>query len=244
MLQVLALRTPTLPPATHTNCYRIGDVVIDPASPEPEEQQRLWEWLEQSPPRRILLTHHHRDHIGGVEDLRRRCGARVAAHPDSCLPFAVDDPLEEGDRVDTGSGVLLCHHTPGHADGHLCFELEGSGDWLVGDLVASVGTIVLSPPEGKLGLYLQSLERMAALGGRFFPAHGAPVEDGPALARAYIQHRHLRTQQILQAMQAGRVGAREIAEWVYAGIPGVNLQLAASQVEAHLQWLQEHTDVL
>ncbi|HND29411.1 MAG TPA: MBL fold metallo-hydrolase [Myxococcota bacterium] len=242
-VQVLALRTPTLLPATHTNCYRIGDVVIDPASPYEEEQERLWSWLEKEPPRRILLTHHHGDHIGGVEDLRRRSGARVAAHPDARLPFEVDDLLGDGDRIDTGAGVLICHHTPGHADGHLVFEEESSGDLVVGDLVASVGTIVLVPPEGKLGLYLDSLERMAKRGasrsGRFFPAHGDPIADGPGLARMYIQHRHMRTGQVRAALADGVSDAWSIAERIYAGIPGVNLHYASAQVETHLSWLRE-----
>jgi glyoxylase-like metal-dependent hydrolase (beta-lactamase superfamily II) len=121
--------------------------------------------------------------------------------------------------------------------------LEGTGDLIVGDLVASVGTIVLVPPEGKLGLYLDSLERMAQRGdgrdGRFFPAHGEPIADGPGLARMYIRHRHMRTGQVREALAAGLSDAWSIAERIYAGIPGVNLHYASAQVETHLSWLRE-----
>jgi glyoxylase-like metal-dependent hydrolase (beta-lactamase superfamily II) len=238
-VKVLPLQTPTLPPATHTNCYRVGDTVVDPASPDPAEQQRLWEWLQDSPPRRILLTHHHGDHIGGVQDLVRRCGALVGAHPDADLPFPVDFQLLEGDRIDTGEGTLLCLHTPGHADGHLCYALEGTDELIIGDMMASVGTIVLVPPEGKLSVYLASLHRLQQRGGRFYPAHGAPIEDGAALASAYISHRHFRTEQIRAALRAGADQPLSIAQRVYAGLPGVNLQLAALQLQTHLSYLLE-----
>lgn len=237
-MKVLPLRTATLPPATHTNCYRLGDTVIDPASTDPEEQERLWEWLRDDPPKRILLTHHHHDHMGGVEDMVRRSGAQVGAHPDSSLPFPIDLPLLEGDRVDTGEGVLHCLHTPGHADGHLCFVVEGTGEVVIGDMMASVGTIVLVPPEGNLEVYLSHLHRLQNLGGRFFPAHGEPIEDGAALASAYIAHRHFRTEQVRSALRAGATNPESIAQRVYAGMPGVNLVLAALQVGAHLQWLE------
>ena len=161
---VLAVRTPTLPPATHTNCYRLGDCVIDPASPYPEEQERLRRWA--GPIRRVLLTHHHHDHIGGVEELVATTGAAVWAHADAQVPFRVDHRVADGDRVDTGAGVLIALHTPGHADGHLAWQLEGTGDVIAGDLVAGEGTIVLLPPEGNLAVYLASLARVRGLAER------------------------------------------------------------------------------
>lgn len=236
-LRILPLKTPTLPPATHTNCYQLGDTLIDPASPYPEEQDRLWEWLEGRPIHKILLTHHHGDHIGGVEDIQRRTQAKVYAHRDGSFPFHIDHFLEDGARVDTGAGSLIAYHTPGHADGHLCYGVDGG--LVVGDLVASVGTIVLIPPEGHLQTYLGSLERMAALGGCFYPAHGAPIEDGPALVAQYIAHRHMRTHQVQAALSAGARDAAEIVAQVYAGIPGVNPWLAEMQVRTHLQYLKE-----
>ncbi len=238
MIDVLPVRTPTVPPATHTNCYRVGRVVIDPASPWPDEQARLAAWVGDGVDT-ILLTHHHGDHVGGVADLVARTGARVYAHADARLPFPVDVRLQDDDTVDTGVATLRCLHTPGHADGHLCFRVEETGDIIAGDLVAGIGTIVLIEPEGHLETYLASLARVATLGGALLPAHGPRIEDGPALLAQYIAHRHVRSEQILAALERGPLDALGIARVVYAGVPGVDLGLAAVQVRTHLTWLVE-----
>ena len=241
MLDVLPVRTPTVPPATHTNCYRLGRAVIDPASPWPDEQERLAAWA--GPVDTILLTHHHHDHVGGVADLVARTGARVFAHADARLPFPVDVRLHDGDVVDTGAGLLRCLYTPGHADGHLCYRVEDTGDIVAGDMVAGHGTIVLIEPEGHLATYIASLERLLPLGGRLLPAHGPALEDGPATLAQYVAHRHARTAQVAAALGGGPLDPEGIAAMVYAGVPAVNLGLAAVQVRTHLTWLVERARV-
>lgn len=243
LIDVLPLRTPTVPPATHTNCYRVGRTLFDPASPWPDEQERLAAWAGTDV-ERVVLTHHHPDHIGGVVDIVRRTGAEVWAHHDARLPFHVEHRLSDGDTFDTSndtsSDALTCLHTPGHADGHLCFRSAASGEILAGDMVAGVGTIVLVPPEGNLAVYLASLERLLPIATVLHPAHGPAIPDGPALIRRYIAHRHMRTAQFAEVLRSrGPASPVEIAERVYAGIPGVDFTLAALQVRAHLAWLGE-----
>lgn len=238
MVDVLPVRTPTVPPATHTNCYRFGRAVVDPASPWPDEQERLATWAAGVDT--ILLTHHHHDHVGGVADLVARTGAKVYAHGDAEVPFPVDVRLQDGDLVDTGAGVLRAVYTPGHAHGHLCYRVEETGDIVAGDMVAGTGTIVLIEPEGHLATYLASLERLVSFAGRLLPAHGPILPDGPAVLAQYIAHRHARTAQIAAALGAGPLDPEGIAAVVYAGVPGVHLGLAAVQVRTHLTWLVEH----
>lgn len=233
-MNALPVRTPTVPPATHTNSYRVGNVVFDPASPYGDEQDRLATWAEGV--EAIVLTHHHLDHIGGVVDLQRRTGAIVYAHPDSRLPFAFA-PIVDGQQIATSEGTLTALHTPGHADGHLCF-VHASGAILAGDMVAGTGTIVLVEPEGHLGTYLDSLARLLPLGGRLYPAHGPDLDTEVAVS-AYVAHRHRRTEQFDEALRAGPLTPEDIAATVYAGVPGVHLGLAGLQVATHLTWLEE-----
>ena len=151
-IRVVPLRTPTLPPATHTNCVLIGHddgvVVVDPASPYEEEQRRLLKELEGVSVRAIWLTHHHADHVGGVQALRAALDVPVRAHPATTAQIApgipVDEPLFEGDVEDLGGGLLLeALHTPGHARGHLAFRDVDRRVVVAGDLVAGQGTIVI-----------------------------------------------------------------------------------------------------
>jgi len=105
---MVPLRTPTLPPATHTNCLLLGDEelwVVDPGSPWPEEQAILRETLDKlaEEGRRaagVLLTHHHLDHTGGA----RALGLPIAATRETAakLDFPVDRTVEDGERFEVG----------------------------------------------------------------------------------------------------------------------------------------------
>jgi glyoxylase-like metal-dependent hydrolase (beta-lactamase superfamily II) len=167
----------------------------------------------------------------------------VYAHADARLPFPLAGTLADLDRVDTGAGTLVALHTPGHADGHLAYQLEGTGEVICGDLVAGVGTIVLVPPEGDLAAYLASLARVRALATQLWPAHGPP--QPAALADQYIAHRHLRTEQFRAVLHAqGPCTPEAIAAAVYAAVPGANVFLAALQVRTHLAWLAAGGEVV
>lgn len=246
-VQVVPVRSPTLPPARHTNAWVLGDddvVVVDPASPWPDPQQALADALADRRVQAIFLTHHHLDHVGGVLDLQRRTGAPVWAHPLTAarVAFAVDRMVEEGDQLQLGSSTWRALHTPGHATGHLCLHRAADGVVVAGDMVAGVGTIVLDPPEGELGAYLHHLGRLEALGPTtLLPAHGDPILDGPALLAEYIAHRHDRTAQVRAAL-ARLAPARplQLVPSIYVDLPAAFHPLAARQVLCHLRWLEAH----
>jgi ribonuclease/clavin/mitogillin len=249
------LRTPTLPPATHTNCYVVGErdfVVIDPASPYEDEQESLAAFVEELVRREgrrfreIIVTHRHPDHIGGVNDLRERFGVPVAAHRVTAEGIAatvrVDRFVEDGERFDLGGDpplVFVALHTPGHARGHLCFFEERTGSLLTGDLVVGVGTVVIDPPEGNLVDYLRSLERVRALAPTaIFGAHGPVVGAPMRTLDQYVQHRLQREAEILAAVGAGAATAAEIVEVVYAAVAPKLHKFAARSVLAHLEKLE------
>jgi endoribonuclease LACTB2 len=253
------VRTPTLPPATHTNCYIVGTgamSVIDPASPDPTEQARLALALKKRLDQgetleRILLTHHHGDHVSGVEALRRFCTAQglsvpVCAHPVTASllsgSIAVDSFIHDDDELLCGDLTLRAHFTPGHAPGHLIFQNTADRSIIAGDMVAGIGTIVLEPHEGDLGLYLASLARMRALKPSvLLPAHGPALEQADAILAFYIAHRHQRTDQIRQALAGlGEATSMDIAPIVYHDIPPEIHPLAALQIITHLRWMKQH----
>jgi glyoxylase-like metal-dependent hydrolase (beta-lactamase superfamily II) len=250
-------KTPTLPPASYTNCYVLGTqqtVLVDPGSPYEEEIDRLFQALEalrSNEGRRvgaIWLTHHHPDHVGGVQELRRRFGLPVCAHPATAarlaeMGIAVDQELGDAQRVLLAGPKefpVQIIHTPGHAQGHLCFYDETHGSLLAGDLVAGVGTIVVDPPEGNMGDYLSSLRRIRELAPQtLFPAHGPTTVDARGKLDALIEHRLWREQRILEAWKSGLREPAELRAQVYEEIPSIAHPLAERQVVAHLQHLEE-----
>lgn len=253
-LALLAVRTPTLPPATHTNTWIYGEAsltVIDPASPYEDEQRRLFaslldEIARGKQIRRLLLTHHHADHVSGAVDLQQRL--REAGHD---VPIAAHRATAElvANRIEISEYIadeeeidgLTALHTPGHAPGHLAL-MHRDGWVIAGDLVAGVGTIVIDPDEGDLQQYLDSLERLrAASVTALMPAHGPVLQNAEMILSFYIAHRHQRTEQIRSALsRAGRATPLDLVPAVYPELPAQLAPVAAAQIRTHLQWIERH----
>jgi len=210
----LATRTPTLPPATHTNSWalplagpggeRTGLALLDPGSPWPDEQEALAAAAAAlgRPVREIWLTHAHPDHVGGVEALSRRLGAPVRAHVLARDRVAVPIlPVRDGDLL---GGRFRALETPGHAREHLVFLDEVTGALAAGDMVSTLSTIVIDPPEGDMAEYERQLERLRGLSPRtLYPAHGQPAPDGVGFLGAYREHRRAREALVVEALTAG-----------------------------------------
>jgi ribonuclease/clavin/mitogillin len=258
-IQVLPLLTPTLPPATHTNCYLIGHdklLVIDPATYDDSERARLLRVIERrgQPVEAVLLTHHHEDHIGSARWLAERLGVEVWAHP-ATVPLVadavrVDRTLVEGDRIDLGLDAsgrpfeLELLHTPGHAAGHLVMidlRRPDERSMIVGDMVASVGTIIVDPDEGSMAEYVRQLERMRDLKpGVLFPSHGPPIVEGPKKLQAYVDHRAMREARVVDAVASeGPAELKTLLPVAYADTPEKLWPLAERSLLAHLVKLIE-----
>ncbi len=252
-IRVLPLRTPTLPPATHTNCYIVGDaaraVAIDPATPYADEQARLDAYLDAEGVRlaAIVLTHHHVDHVADAARLAARWNAPVLAHHETAARVAgrvqISRTLDEGERVDAGPRGLRAVFTPGHAPGHLCFVDAAAGAIVAGDMVASVGTIIVEPDDGgDMRLYLDSLRRLRREvdGGAatLLPAHGPPIVDGGARLDFYVAHRLEREGRVAAALghEPATVGA--LVPAAYPDVAPAIHPLAARSLLAHLVKLE------
>ena len=247
---LVPLRTPTLPPATHTNCYVVGGdevVVIDPASPYEEEQALLDRVLEHRKIREIWLTHLHNDHIGGANHLKKKRGLKIAAHPITARDLAgaveVDRTFAENERLELRGKPgwdLRILHTPGHARGHVCIFEARNGSLITGDLMAGLGTVVIDPPEGHMATYFDSLRRMLALPvTALFPAHGPVIANAKLKIQEYLDHRMEREKNILAAWRRGSTQPSAIVKEVYTDVPPAMYGLAERSVIAHLEKLQE-----
>jgi glyoxylase-like metal-dependent hydrolase (beta-lactamase superfamily II) len=191
-------------------------------------------------PSRVLLTHRHRDHLGGVEQLRQRFrGLRVSKmrHRDAALPEPIDD-LRDGEVVQ-GDGVTLRPvYTPGHASDHLCYYLDEERALFTGDVILGGSTTVIPADDGDLLDYLGSLRRLLGLDvRRIYPAHGPVIEDGPAKIREYIEHRMLRERQILDALADRVETIPQIVTRIYVDVAPALHPVAALSVESHLRKL-------
>jgi len=243
----VALRTLTLPPATHTNCWLVdvggGLAIVDPGTPDPAELAQLEALLdalsaEGLPPREIWLTHHHADHVGGVARLRSRRGLEVLAHPLTAgrLPPGAGPArsIEDGALL---HGRFRALHTPGHARGHLVFHDERSGALLCGDMVSTLSTIVIDPPEGNMADYLRQLERLRALAPRtLYPAHGWPAPDGVEKLDEYLAHRREREAKIVSALATPGTLA-EVTRAAYGDTPPFLMPVAERSCLASLEML-------
>ena len=116
------------------------------------------EWLLTS----IFLTHHHDDHIQGVDELRTTTGARVwGADADRHRLPRLDWSLWEGDEVQVGRARGSVIDVPGHTRGHIAFHFPASGHAFTGDSLMSGGCGRLF--EGTPAEMWSSLQKLAAL---------------------------------------------------------------------------------
>jgi endoribonuclease LACTB2 len=252
-IRVVPLRTPTLPPATRTNCYIIGDaarvVVIDPATPYADEQARLDAYVAAHGIRieQIVLTHHHVDHVGDAARLATKHGAPVLAHAETASRVAGRVPvartIADGERFDFGPDGLRAVFTPGHAPGHLAFVDAAAHAIVAGDMVASVGTIIVEPGDaGDMRQYLDSLRllRREVDGGatRLLPAHGPPIVDGAARLDFYVAHRLEREARVAAALGDAPQTVEALVPPAYPDVPAALYPLAARSLLAHLYKLE------
>jgi glyoxylase-like metal-dependent hydrolase (beta-lactamase superfamily II) len=206
--------------------------VVDPGAPEEPEQERLFALLdalaaEGRPTREVWLTHVHADHVGAAGAVARRYGVPVRGHAlaSGRVPGAgALVPFREGDLAGGRFRVL---ETPGHAREHLAFLDEESGALLCGDLVSTLSTIVIDPPEGDMAEYERQLERMRALAPRtLYPAHGPAAPDGAARLAAYREHRREREALVVEALRAGGT-LEELTARAYPDVPAAVHPVAA-----------------
>jgi len=227
-----------------TNTYLVGVdeiVVIDPG-PDDARHLDAITGCGGDRIRWIVCTHTHPDHSPGAAGLKARTGAEVLAF-DGRDGLVIDRPLGDGDGIEATEFRLSAVHTPGHASNHLCFVLEEERLLFSGDHIMGESTVVISPPDGDMGAYLSSLERLRTRRPplrAIAPAHGHIIKNPKAKIDEYLAHRRARESQVLDALRStGTAGAgtEALVAAIYTDVPDVLHPVARRSVWAHLRKL-------
>jgi glyoxylase-like metal-dependent hydrolase (beta-lactamase superfamily II) len=238
---------------TGTQTYIVGHgsvAIIDPGpfGDDPAHVGELVRILAGETVVAILCTHTHRDHSPAAAPLAAATGGPIIG----CAPLVIDDDgpradasfdptytpdrvLVDGDRV-TGPGwTLTAVHTPGHTSNHLCYALEEENALFTGDHIMGWSTSVVSPPDGDMGDYMASLQKlMDRSDAVYYPAHGQQVDTPQRLARGMMGHRKQREGQILRLIERDVCAIPDMVLQMYKGVDTRLHGAAGRSVLAHL----------
>lgn len=243
---------------TGTGVYIIGGesvAVIDPGPNTENHRAALWKALEGRKVTHVLVTHHHMDHsplakplaaAHGCEvhgyglQMREPEGGEVRLEAGDDLTFRPDVELRDHDIIKGDGWTLEALHTPGHTSNHLCFALQEENILFSGDHIMGWSTSVVSPPDGHMGDYLSSLERVKARNfKRIWPTHGTSIDNPTEFVSEYIAHRYIREDQILDAIKDGLKTITDMVASIYKDVDKRLHPAAAHSVLAHLIHMEE-----
>jgi len=234
---------------TGTQVHLVGRdelAVIDPGPANEAHIDALLRAIGGRPVRALLVTHTHKDHSPGAEPLAQATGAPVVGCAPPVVPgdgesgfdrtYAPDRVMGDGEGIVVDGRTLTAVHTPGHTSNHLCFADEAAGVLFSGDHVMGWSTSVVIPPDGNMGDYVRSLNKLRARPGDriYYPAHGEPVTEPQRLVRGMINHRVQRERQFLRLLAEGAGTVEELVGRAYPGLDQRLLPAAGASVLAHL----------
>jgi len=220
-----------------TGTYIVGQgevAVIDPGPDDPKHLAAILAATEGERITHIAVTHHHSDHSPLAGPLKAATGAviygcAVATHEEDDggvrmeaghdLAFNPDVSLCGGGAVAGPGWTLEAIPTPGHTSNHLCFALPEENACFTGDHIMGWSTTVITPPDGDMTDYLESLKRIRARGfATLWPTHGPPVREVTPFIDAYLEHRQERIDQILMALKAGPARIADLVPRLYSDV--------------------------
>jgi glyoxylase-like metal-dependent hydrolase (beta-lactamase superfamily II) len=225
-------------------------VVIDPGPSIPAHLDAIAEAAGEVGV--VLLTHHHHDHAEAAKEFAERMGCGVRAlDPEFRLG---SEGLADGDVVSVDGLEIRVVGTPGHTADSLSFHVPAEGAVLTGDTVLGRGTTVVAHPDGQLGAYLDSLDRLHALASSqdvtsIWPGHGPVIADALGALDFYLAHRRDRLGQVEAALASLKDSPhpegiavdelpRRVVEIVYTDVDPVLWGAAELSVRAQLAYLQ------
>lgn len=240
-----------------TVTYIVGSgrvAIIDPGPDDPAHVAAVLEAVKGEQVEAILVTHTHRDHSPATPAIKAATGAPVYAEgphraarglnlgetnvldASGDRDFAPDMVLADGDVVSGTGWTMEAVFTPGHTANHMAFALGEEQTLFSGDHVMAWSTSIVAPPDGAMGDYMASLDKLRGREERiFWPGHGGPVREPAKFMRALSHHRRLREAAILRRIQAGDRAIPEIVTAIYEGLDPRLKGAAGLSVFAHLE---------
>lgn len=223
---------------TGTGTYIVGRgevAVIDPGPDDPAHLAAILAAVKGERVVAIPVTHHHSDHSPLAAALKAATGATIygcavaGRHEEEAgaprmeaghdLAFAPDLSLCGGGTISGPGWTLEAIPTPGHTSNHLCYALAEENALFSGDHIMGWSTTVITPPDGDMTAYLDSLAKVKARGfDTLWPTHGPPIRAVRPFIEAYEAHRQERMDQITLALSQGPATIRELVPRLYADV--------------------------
>ncbi len=222
-------------------------VVIDPGPDDAGHRQAILAAVEAANRHVsvVLLTHGHPDHAAGADAFAERAHAPIRAF-DATLTRSAP-ALRANEVVVVGDLALMVVPAAGHTSDSVGFHLPGAGALLTGDTILGTGWTVVAHPDGMLGAYLETLDRLDRLVTQaqittILPGHGPVVTDPAERIAAYRSHRAQRLDQVRQAVADGASDADAVVARVYVDVPRELWPAAKMSVQAQLAYLGSSSD--
>ena len=239
-----------------TGTYILGQgnvAVIDPGPADPAHIQALVKAVEGETITHILVTHTHMDHSPGTALLKSHTNAPsfafgphgagkmeegVVVEEGGDMEFEPDELIRHGDVLEIGDISVECVYTPGHTSNHMCFALQQEKALFTGDHVMGWSTSIISPPDGDMAAYMDSLELLLKRDDEvYWPTHGPAITDPKTHVESFIAHRQERENQILACIDNGLHKIQDMVPVMYTDTPEFMYPAAARSVMAAIEYL-------
>lgn len=236
-----------------TNTWIIGQgrvAVLDPGPEDAAHLEALLRALDGEVVSHVIISHTHRDHSPGAAGLVAATGAATWGFgPHMTAGSGGDEDFSPMMRVADGEEILgdgwrlTAIHTPGHCANHLAFAMAGNGVLFSADHVMSWSSTVVSPPDGSMRDYMNSLAKLRAREGLdrlYLPGHGPPLPEPMPFLDALATHRRRREARVVAALrEAGRATALGLVGPVYGPMEPKLIGAASRSLLANLIMLEE-----
>ncbi len=240
----------TLPPASRTNAFLIGDVLVDPSPKDEDELRKFLETIKDSSIKRIFITHHHGDHHQYSREIAKFFGAPLYMSRftrDRLLKLGGKNYFDDVDVCVVSEGeemgrwlesAVRVYEVPGHDEGQLALAPDNMKWFIAGDLFQGIGTVVVGGEEGDMAAYFKTLKKVIELAPRaVYPSHGIAL-GGAHILEKTLKHRRLREEQVKALYRKGH-SIEEILEKIYFDIPDGLKKYALANISSHLKKIKD-----